>query len=293
MGIDVNFSYRKARALSNYMLHHPDVLYLATNMQPNYVRRNSRFMPGWFNISLHRDSILYILFRIKAQSKMIKELSGRKPDYVIGKPEEPIFRVLLSQIVIDLSRTLLIGHRLETDILFAYRAKISSMLVLSGMASLVDARKAEFSDRLIERASCPDFFVENIHKLHELLHKQNVHQLQERKMTIKNLHLYLPRVMDEKDEEEDFDYFVDNVASKVSIPIASSRSKPVSLVSKVTGSQTTNVKTGNVSYVTNTSTTDDAQLNIGYYMKNVKYTNYKALVAAANEAATELLSDNN
>ncbi len=58
--------------------------------------------------------------------------TGVKP-IVMGKPERPLYEVALKRMQADPTRTLVLGDRLETDILGAVRLRLKSALVLSGV----------------------------------------------------------------------------------------------------------------------------------------------------------------
>ena len=55
---------------------------------------------------------------------------------VIGKPETPIYEQALQRLKSNASDTLMIGDRLDTDILGAQRAGIATLLLLTGVTSL-------------------------------------------------------------------------------------------------------------------------------------------------------------
>ena len=55
---------------------------------------------------------------------------------VIGKPETPIYEQALERLGSNSSDTLMIGDRLDTDILGAQRADIHTLLVLTGVTTL-------------------------------------------------------------------------------------------------------------------------------------------------------------
>ena len=68
---------------------------------------------------------------------LIETASGIAPT-VVGKPEPIIFQEALERLGADASNTAMIGDRLETDILGAQRAGLTSVLVLSGVSTEAD-----------------------------------------------------------------------------------------------------------------------------------------------------------
>lgn len=67
---------------------------------------------------------------------------GRQPT-VVGKPEPPMFQVM-SRVTggIDLDSAIMIGDRMDTDILFGKQAGVKTVLVTTGVHSLRDAMEA-------------------------------------------------------------------------------------------------------------------------------------------------------
>ena len=65
----------------------------------------------------------------------VKVATGISP-LVIGKPETPIYEQALQRLKSNSSDTLMIGDRLDTDILGAQRAGINTLLVLTGVTTL-------------------------------------------------------------------------------------------------------------------------------------------------------------
>jgi len=77
-----------------------------------------------------------------------------------GKPEPEIFTVALERWAIEPTKTLMIGDRLDTDVLGANRAGLLSALVLTGIDSAKTLLASDASMR-------PDFVLEDLRGLHE------------------------------------------------------------------------------------------------------------------------------
>ena len=58
--------------------------------------------------------------------------TGRKPDFVAGKPEPGMPQAALSRLGLEASECLLVGDRLETDIVCGKRAGLATAVVLTG-----------------------------------------------------------------------------------------------------------------------------------------------------------------
>jgi 4-nitrophenyl phosphatase len=70
--------------------------------------------------------------------------SGREPGLIIGKPHSPLFENALKILNTRPSQTLMIGDRLETDILGAFKLGIRTALVLTGASTLDDVAASPF-----------------------------------------------------------------------------------------------------------------------------------------------------
>jgi len=85
--------------------------------------------------------------------------SGTKP-YVVGKPQPAIFQTALKALNAKPGETLMVGDRLETDILGANELGIQTAAVLTGVTS-----REEIDSHVIQ----PDFIFDGIDKLAEAL----------------------------------------------------------------------------------------------------------------------------
>ena len=85
--------------------------------------------------------------------------SGTAP-YVVGKPQPAIFETSLRALGANADQTLMVGDRLETDILGANQLGIDSAAVLTGVTSRDEISKHEIK---------PDFIFNDIQGLHQAL----------------------------------------------------------------------------------------------------------------------------
>lgn len=63
----------------------------------------------------------------------VEAAAGRPPDVVIGKPNRPMFDIALDVLGSTPENTLMVGDRLDTDILGAQNAGLKTVLVFSGV----------------------------------------------------------------------------------------------------------------------------------------------------------------
>ena len=80
----------------------------------------------------------------------------------LGKPNPKMVELIRDRDKIDLSKSVIVGDKLESDILCAKRAGISSIMPLTG----VDSR-----DTIAGKELQPDFVIENLRELLEVLNK--------------------------------------------------------------------------------------------------------------------------
>lgn len=75
-----------------------------------------------------------------------------------------MFEFIHERFKIDPKRTLMVGDRLDTDILFGNRNSIDTLLVLTGVNTLADVMKAEISAHV---ELIPRFFAQSIRVFNE------------------------------------------------------------------------------------------------------------------------------
>lgn len=90
----------------------------------------------------------------------IATAAGRQPDRIFGKPSTDFAEMALQVLGMGRDACLVVGDRLETDILFAQNAEMASALVLTGASSREDLMRFSFS---------PDYVLESIVQISEIL----------------------------------------------------------------------------------------------------------------------------
>lgn len=78
----------------------------------------------------------------------------------MGKPEEYMVKVLKERSNINPQRTLMIGDRCNTDIIFGTRCGFLTLLVLTGITTLSDVEKWKQSERQEERDLVPNYYID-------------------------------------------------------------------------------------------------------------------------------------
>ncbi len=112
IGMDTGLTYEKIKLA--YLAITRGALFWATNLDPTFP------VPGGFHPGA--GSVV---------APLITAL-GRQPDRVFGKPETDMADLALERLHLSKESCLVVGDRMDTDILFAKKAKIDSALVLTG-----------------------------------------------------------------------------------------------------------------------------------------------------------------
>ena len=81
--------------------------------------------------------------------------AGRDDVVDVGKPSTELMRTVLTARRLDASRTLMVGDRLDTDVLWANASGVSSLLVLTGVSSASDASRLPPGDPRAPRYVSP------------------------------------------------------------------------------------------------------------------------------------------
>ncbi len=101
--------------------------FLATNTDATFPDEGGKIRPGAGSI-------------VAAISTCV----GRNPDFVIGKPNPFLLNCIFEETKVEKSSAILIGDRVDTDILAAKNFGIPSALVLTGVATPQEAMQADF-----------------------------------------------------------------------------------------------------------------------------------------------------
>jgi NagD protein len=86
----------------------------------------------------------------------LEHMTGRKVELLAGKPSALITDVAIYKLKLPAERVMMVGDRLETDILMGQRAGMLTAVTLTGVSTREDAARVP---------SPPDFVIENIGEL--------------------------------------------------------------------------------------------------------------------------------
>lgn len=90
----------------------------------------------------------------------LQHITGRTPELLAGKPSPLILEVAMAQLGLPPTRCIMIGDRLETDILMGQQAGMTTALVLTGVATRAEAAQL---------AHPPDLVLANLGELPALV----------------------------------------------------------------------------------------------------------------------------
>ncbi|XP_029432135.1 glycerol-3-phosphate phosphatase [Rhinatrema bivittatum] len=143
VGFDEHFSYMKLTKALGY-LQDPTCLFLATNTDTRLPLEGGKAIPGTGCL-------------VRAV-----ETAAHRQAEVIGKPSRFLYECLASENNVNPARTVMVGDRLDTDILMGFSCGLKTVLTLTGFSSLEEAKSHESSDCPAKRSMVPDYYVESI-----------------------------------------------------------------------------------------------------------------------------------
>ncbi|XP_011863467.1 PREDICTED: phosphoglycolate phosphatase [Vollenhovia emeryi] len=141
VGFDEHFSYPKMVKAATY-LRDASVHFIGTNTDENYPVSDDIVIPGTGSLV-----------------RCIESCSERKA-VIMGKPDKYMAKMLTERSNVDPQRTLMIGDRCNTDILFGTRCGFTTLLVLTGVTALSDVERWERSERREERDLVPNYYID-------------------------------------------------------------------------------------------------------------------------------------
>ncbi|XP_066938564.1 glycerol-3-phosphate phosphatase-like isoform X1 [Macrobrachium rosenbergii] len=151
VGFDRDFNYDKMVRATSYLTD-PECLFLATNTDEKYKVVGTRY-------HLPAAGILVAC---------IEQCSDR-PARIMGKPSMNIFYMLQARHGVQPEKTLVIGDTLNTDIMFGNECGMWTILVLSGVSTLQDARQLSCTQDPRKQKQVPLFYLNSIGDIIKLL----------------------------------------------------------------------------------------------------------------------------
>jgi len=143
-----NFHINVAKmAVAASYLENPDVLFIGTNRDPKFPFAKNVVLPG-----------------TGAFIKAVEVASGRDAT-ILGKPEKFMFQAISEVHKIDPSKTIMIGDRADTDILFGKNNGVRTLMVGSGIHGLKDIQDWLSSSEPAKQRLIPEFYLPSLGRL--------------------------------------------------------------------------------------------------------------------------------
>ncbi|XP_015600582.1 zinc finger protein 534 [Cephus cinctus] len=143
VGFDEHFSYPKMVKAATY-LNDKNIHFIGTNTDERFPVPGSLVIPGTGSLV-----------------RSIETCAERKAT-IMGKPEPYVAQVVTKRYGVDPKRTLMIGDRCNTDILFGRRCGFKTLLVLSGVTTLDEVEKWKKSHLKEESNLVPEYYTETL-----------------------------------------------------------------------------------------------------------------------------------
>ncbi|XP_012587288.1 PREDICTED: phosphoglycolate phosphatase [Condylura cristata] len=89
-------------------------------------------------------------------------MAAQRQADIIGKPSRFIFDCVSQEYGINPERTVMVGDRLDTDILLGVTCGLKTILTLTGVTTLGDVKSNQESDSVARKKMVPDFYVDSI-----------------------------------------------------------------------------------------------------------------------------------
>ena len=150
-GFDPYYNYSKIRKAVNYLAK-DTVQFIATNKDMKTPSVGDLIIPG--------TGCLVTATEIAAERKAT----------VVGKPETLIMDCIVHQHKIDPQKACMFGDNIHTDIEFGNRCNSSTVLVLTGVSTLVDVdAEQRLSDSQERNMKIPEFYIDSLTEFYNLI----------------------------------------------------------------------------------------------------------------------------
>ncbi|NXG57249.1 PGP phosphatase, partial [Hemiprocne comata] len=145
VAFDEHFSYAKLCQALRYLLRGgPDCLLVGTNRDHRLPLEGGTAIPGTGCL-------------VKAV-----ETAAQREAFIVGKPNRYMFDCVASEFDIDPARTIMVGDRLDTDILMGNSCGLTTLLTLTGVSTLDEVQGHQQSSCPTRHSLVPDYYVDSI-----------------------------------------------------------------------------------------------------------------------------------
>lgn len=155
VGYDLHLSLPKIMK-AGYYLQDPNCIFIGTCTDERYYLKTGAVLPGTGGFV-----------------KAIETFSQRKA-IIIGKPDPYFSQELFENYNVEAKRTLMIGDRCNTDILFGNNCGFQTLLVGTGVHKLNDVERLKQSENIEDKKQIPDVYISRLGNLLPILSRLNV-----------------------------------------------------------------------------------------------------------------------
>ncbi|NWR05973.1 PGP phosphatase, partial [Paradoxornis webbianus] len=145
VGFDEHFSYAKLCQALRYLLRGgPDCLLVGTNRDHRLPLEGGAGIPGTGCL-------------VKAV-----ETAAQREAFIVGKPNRFMFDCVAGEFPVEPARTVMVGDRLDTDILMGNACGLTTLLTLTGVTALDEVRGHQDSGCPARQDLVPHYYVDSI-----------------------------------------------------------------------------------------------------------------------------------
>ncbi|CAL4095851.1 unnamed protein product [Meganyctiphanes norvegica] len=155
IGLDPHVSMTKLSKAASYVHKDNDCLFLSMAVDENNAEMNNPV----------------IMLGVGAIAKCVETAAGREPT-VIGKPSNTMFDILSESYNIDPSRTLMMGDRCNSDIIFGKNCGLHTLCVLSGHTKFELLEKYASDPNPEQKRFLADYYTNKLGDILTLLEKR-------------------------------------------------------------------------------------------------------------------------
>ncbi|NP_997891.2 glycerol-3-phosphate phosphatase [Danio rerio] len=143
VGFDEHFSYMKLNRALQYLCD-PDCQFVGTNTDTRLPLEGGKAVPG-------TGCLLRAV-----------ETAAQRQAQVVGKPSNFMFECVASQFNLKPQRCLMVGDRLDTDIMLGSNCGLKTLLTLTGVSTVAEAEANQKSECPQKQRMVPDYYIESI-----------------------------------------------------------------------------------------------------------------------------------
>lgn len=143
VGFDEHFSYMKLNRALQYLCD-PDCQFVGTNTDTRLPLEGGKAVPG-------TGCLLRAV-----------ETAAQRQAQVVGKPSNFMFECVASQFNLEPQRCLMVGDRLDTDIMLGSNCGLKTLLTLTGVSTVAEAEVNLKSECPQRQRMVPDYYIDSI-----------------------------------------------------------------------------------------------------------------------------------